>query len=187
MNESNSTSEIKTFRWTTPELVAIGVFAALIRIAGLSIVLASGGMNPIGLILLGAVSTALLIVLLHKSPVTGTLTLYILIYALFSILVMGSGLDRILTVMLAAIIVDLLSLIWGGYNKTWKIILAVGLLDLISRGLVLIIVYLVSREYPGMILIAFLAICSVYAGNILGLFVGRSFVKELRIAGVIRR
>lgn len=173
--------------WATSELVAIGVFAALIRVAGLAIALAGGGMNPLALMLRNAAATALLVVLLHKSPKVGTLSLYVVIYGLLSVLLMGSGLMTLPGTLLAALFVDGAFACAGGYRTTPRILLAVGLCDLLTRSVSLGVGYLAMRESASMFVMAAGIVALAYLGCLAGLWVGARFVRELRLAGVIRR
>lgn len=173
--------------WATSELVAIGVFAALIRVVGLAIALAGGGMNPLALMLRNAAATALLVVLLHKSPRSGTLSLYVVIYGLLSLLLMGSGLMTLPGTLLAALAVDGLFALVGGYKTTGRILVAVGLCDLLTRCVSLGVGYLALRESTSMFLMAAGIVAVAYLGCLGGLWVGWRFVRELRQAGVIRR
>lgn len=173
--------------WATSELVAIGVFAALIRVVGLAIALAGGGMNPLALMLRNAAATGLLVVLLHKSPRSGTLSLYVVIYGLLSLLLMGSGLMTLPGTLLAALAVDGLFALVGGYKTTLRILLAVGLCDLLTRGVSLGVGYLAMRESASMFLMAAGIVAVAYLGCLGGLWVGWRFVRELRLAGVIRQ
>jgi energy-coupling factor transport system substrate-specific component len=173
--------------WSTSELVAIGVFAALIRIAGLAIVLAGGGMNPLALMLRNLAATALLVVLLHKSQKSGTLSLYIIIYSMLSVLLMGSGLMSLPATLLVGLLVDGLFVCCGGYRTTGRILLAVGLYDLLTRCISLGIGYLTIRESPSMFIMAAGIVALAYLGCLAGLWVGARFVRDLRAAGVIRQ
>ncbi len=173
--------------WTTSELVAVGVFAALIRVVGLAIALAGGGMNPLALMLRNAAATGLLVVLLHKSSKVGTLSLYVLVYGIFSLLLMGSGIMTLPGTLVSAVLIDALFAVFGGYRTTGRILLAVGLYDLLSRCVSLVVGYLAMRESAGMFMMAMGIVILAWLGCLGGLWLGAMFVRELRQAGVIRR
>jgi energy-coupling factor transport system substrate-specific component len=177
----------RTFRWPTSELVAIGVFAALVRVVGLAIALAGGGMNPLTLILRNTAATALLVVLLHKSPRSGTLGLFVIIYGLLSVLLMGSGVMTLPGTLLAALVVDVGMACLGGYGSTWRILLAVGAFDLLTRSVSMVIGYVAVRESPAMFYMALGIVGLAYVGCLIGLGVGAAMVRELREAGAIRQ
>jgi energy-coupling factor transport system substrate-specific component len=167
--------------------VAIGVFAALVRVVGLAVALAGGGMNPLTLVLRNAAATALLVVLLHKSPRSGTLGLFVIIYGLLSVLLMGSGVRTLPGTLVAALAVDVGMACLGGYRSTWRILLAIGVYDVLTRSVSLAIGYLTVRESPAMFYMAAGVVGLGYVGCLVGLGVGAAVVRELREAGAIRR
>jgi energy-coupling factor transport system substrate-specific component len=173
--------------WTTSDLVTIGVFAALIRVVGLSVALVGGGMNPLALMLRNAAASALLVVMLHKSPRTGTLSLYVVVYGILSILLMGSGVMTLPGTLLATLLVDGVFACTGGYRTTARIVAAVAACDLLTRCASLGIGYLTMRESAGMFVMVSIIVAVAYVGCLMGLWVGVRFVRELRAAGVVRR
>ncbi len=172
--------------WRTSDLVAVGAFAALIRVVGLAIVLAGGAMNPAVMLLRNLAATALLIVLLHKAPRRGVLTLYSSIYGLFSMLIMGNVMS-LPGLMIPAVVTDLVIFAAGGYRSTVRMVLAVALYDFLGRALALGISMLTVRENAGMLMMAVMITSFGYLGCVLGLPVGVKLVRELRLAGIIRR
>lgn len=171
--------------WRTSDLVAVGAFAALIRVAGLAIVLAGGAMNPAVMSFRNMAATALLIVLVHKAPRPGVLSLYSLIFGLFSLLLMGS-ISSLPAILVPAMICDGLFWLFGGYRSTFRIVSAVALYDVMCRALALGFSVLTVRENTGMLIMALMITAFAYVGCLLGLPVGIKLVRELRLAGVIR-
>lgn len=173
-------------RWRVSELITIGIFAAVIKVSSLAIALAGGGMNPVSLMLKNAVFTALLVVLLHKVRVFGTLTLFTLISAVVSLLLMGAGLTLLPAMLLAGLASEALVMALGGYGRTLPLLLGVGCYDLLSKGLSLAFSWLMMREQPALMLTSTVMVTVGYAGSLLGLWGGVAFVKELRHAGIVR-
>ncbi|SNS07508.1 energy-coupling factor transport system substrate-specific component [Humidesulfovibrio mexicanus] len=173
-------------RWRVSELITIGIFAAVIKVSSLAIALAGGGMNPVSLMLKNAVFTALLVVLLHKVRVFGTLTLFTLISAVVSLLLMGAGLALLPAMLLAGLASETLVMALGGYGRTVPLLLGVGCYDLLSKGLSLAFSWLMMREQPALMVTSTVMVTVGYAGSLLGLWFGVAFVKELRHAGIVR-
>lgn len=174
-------------RWQVSELITIGIFAAVIKVSSLAIALAGGGMNPVSLVLKNAVFTALLVVLLHKVRVFGTLTLFTLISAVVSLLLMGAGLTLLPAMLLAGLASEALVLSLGGYGRTVPLLLGVGCYDLLSKALALGFSWLMMREQPALMLTSTVMVTVGYVGSLLGLWGGVAFVKELRHAGIVRK
>lgn len=174
-------------RWLVSELITIGIFAAVIKVSSLAIALAGGGMNPVTLILKNAVFTALLVVLLHKVRVFGTLTLFTLISAVVSLLLMGAGITLLPAMLLAGLLSEALVKVLGGYGRTAALMLGVAMFDLLSKALALGFSWLMMREQPALMITSTVMVTVGYLGSLLGLFGGVAFVKELRHAGIVRR
>lgn len=174
-------------RWQVSELITIGIFAAVIKVSSLAIALAGGGMNPVTLVLKNAVFTALLIVLLHKVRVFGTLTLFTLISAVVSLLLMGAGLTLLPAMLLAGLASETLVKVLGGYGRTAALMLGVAMFDLLSKALALGFSWLMMREQPALMLTSTVMVTVGYVGSLLGLWGGVAFVKELRHAGIVRK
>ncbi len=172
--------------WNTRELVLIGTFAALIKLITLTVSLMGGGMNPVTLLLKNIVATALLVVLFHKVPRVGVLTLYVLQQAIIMMMLMGSGLIILPGYLVAALLVEGGAHLLGGYRNTWAILLSIGLYDLFSRAISLGLSWLFMRENSALFLAAFTIIAVGYLGCLIGLRTGVRFVREFRHAGFIR-
>lgn len=93
------------------ELVVIGVFAASVKVVTMLIALAGGGLNPVSLILKNLVFTTLMVVLLYKVRKTGALTLFSLVSALISFVLLGGGITSIPSSLCSAMLTEL-CVIW---------------------------------------------------------------------------
>ncbi|MGE4488283.1 MAG: MptD family putative ECF transporter S component [Kiritimatiellales bacterium] len=178
----------KPFYWKTEDLIVVGLFTALNRVASLLVSLLGGGMNPITMILKNAVSTALLIVLVSRVRRFGILVLYTLISHAVGFLVSGGYMISLLPAfLLSGLICDTLIAVTGGYRKLSAVVFGMVLYDLLGRLLALSFSWLVLRESPAMFMIGAAIVAVGYIGCLLiGVPCGIRFVKELRHAGIIR-
>jgi energy-coupling factor transport system substrate-specific component len=178
----------KPFYWKTEDLIVVGLFTALNRVASLLVSLLGGGMNPITMILKNAVSTALLVVLVSRVRRFGILVLYTLISHAVGFLISGGYMISLLPAfLLAGLISDTLITATGGYRKLSAVVFGVILYDLLGRVLSLAFSWLVLRESPAMFMIGAAIVAVGYIGCLLiGVPCGIRFVKELRHAGIIR-
>ncbi len=175
----------KTTYWSAQELVTIGVFAAVIKVSTLLVALMGGGMNPLTLVAKNCLFIMLLVVLLHKVPRLGTLTLVNLIHILVSFLLMGQGMLSIPAIVVVCLLAEGLIYIAGGYKKLSALLLGIIFADFASKGVSLLLSYLAVREQGGMILMAALFVMIGSFGSLIGLYCGVRFTKELRHAGLI--
>ena len=171
--------------WPTQELVTIGVFAAVIKASTLMVAFMGGGMNPVTLIAKNCLFAMLMIVLLHKAPRVGTLTLATLINILVSLVLMGQGMLSIPVSLVVCLLAEGAIAACGGYQKTSAVVLGVLFFEIGTKTVSLLMSYLSLREQPGMMLsvVAFVVIGSL--GTFMGLFCGIRFTRELRHAGII--
>ncbi len=177
----------KSRHWPVRELIVIGIFAAVVKVASLVIALIGGGMNPLTLLAKNAVFTSLLVVLLHKVPRLGTLTLFIGVSAIVSLLLMGSGAILLPVSLVAALLSELVILLAGGYRRTIGIMMGVAVYDLSSKGLSLGLSWLVMREQSALLITISIMVAIGYIGALIGLGSGHLFVKELRHAGIVHQ
>ncbi len=171
--------------WPTQELVTIGVFAAVIKASTLLVAFMGGGMNPVTLMAKNCLFAMLMIVLLHKAPRTGTLTLATLINILVSLVLMGQGMLSIPGSLVVCLLAEGVIAACGGYRKTTAIVLGVLFFEIGSKAFSLIVSYLSLREQPGMMLSVFAFVAIGSLGTFMGLFCGIRFTRELRHAGII--
>lgn len=171
--------------WPTQELVTIGVFAAVMKASSVLVALMGGGMNPLTLIAKNCLFAMFMIVLLHKVPRTGSLTLVVLINTLVSMLLMVHSVFSVVGFFLVCILAEGVIAVCGGYRKTTAIVIGVLFFELGSKAFSLFISYLAMREQPGLLLTvtAFVAIGAI--GTFAGLLCGVRFTKELRHAGIL--
>ena len=172
--------------WEARELVLIGVFAAAAKLSSLLIALAGGGMNPIGLVAKNLVYTTLMIVLLTKVPKWGTLLLFTVISMIVSVCLLGGSLTLLPAALVAALIGEAAVWITGGAGKRWAPWVAVGMYDLMSKGLSLGVSYLFMRESPALLTIIIPIVACGYLGSLFGLWFGWKTVGELKHAGFVR-
>jgi energy-coupling factor transport system substrate-specific component len=172
--------------WEVRELVVIGIFAAITKVSSLLVALAGGGMNPLSLMLKNVVFTALIIVLLFKIRKFGALTLFMVVGAVFSMLLMGGGFFMLPVMVLAGLVAEGCIVLLGGYDTNRNIVLGVAIYDIVSKLLAVGVSYLYVREQPQMLIVTGIMVGIGYIGAIAGLFVGTAFVKELRHAGIVR-
>ncbi|MBK5937116.1 MptD family putative ECF transporter S component [Halorhodospira sp. 9621] len=171
--------------WSVSDLVMVGTFAALAKVAGLLIVLFGGGMNPVTLMASSIVSTALLLVLLHKVQRLGTLTIFLLVSAVVDILVLGGNPVRIPASLLAGVLAEGVIWLLGGYRRMFGLIIGVAVHELLARAISLGVGALLVREEPRLLLMVAAVVVVSYIGSLLGLWLGRRFIEELRHAGII--
>ncbi len=168
------------------ELVIIGVFAAVIKVSSILVALVGGGMNPLTLIIKNLLFTTLTIVLLYKVRKFGALTLFLLVNAIVSTLLMGGALFLIPSMLIAGPIAEVVILGLGGYNKSINLIIGVGLYDLMYKTGSVGLSWLFMREQQEMVIMSAIIVGISYIGAFMGLFTGAMFVKELRHACIIR-
>ncbi len=172
--------------WKPSELIVIGIFTGLIKVASLLIALAGGGMNPVTLVLKNTVATSLLIILVHKVPRFGVLSLYALINSLVSLLMMGGNPMGLFGVLLGGVVCDLFLRLVDGYKTPLWILVGVAGFDFISRLVSLGYSFLLYREEPSLFIMGTIVVSLGYLGCLMGLGAGSVFVKELKHAGIIR-
>ncbi len=172
--------------WHLQDLVTIGVFAAVTKVSSLLVALIGGGMNPLTMVLKNLIFTTLVVVLLYKVRKFGTLTLFILVNTLISMLLMGGNLFLLPPMLLAGLLAEGIIVMFGGYTKSVLLILGVGIYDLLYKSSALALSWLYMREQQELLIMATIAVVIGYAGSLIGLFTGIFFVKELRHACIIR-
>jgi len=176
------------FYWNSEQLIVVGLFTALNRVAALMVTLVGGGMNPLTLLLRNGIATALLIVMVARVRRFGTLLLYTMVGQILAFLITGGVMIALLPAfLLAALISDSLIAAAGGYRKLHAVVIGVMLYDLLGRVLALSYSYLRVREAPGMFFFGAAVVALGYLGCLLiGVPGGIKFVRELRHAGIIR-
>ncbi|PID78326.1 MAG: hypothetical protein CSA18_02015 [Deltaproteobacteria bacterium] len=172
--------------WEMRELVSIGVFAAVTKVSSLLVALVGGGMNPVSLILKNLLFTTLTIVLLYKIRKFGTLTLFLLVNSIISLLLMGGNIFLIPPMFFAGIISEGIILASGGYDKSFSLMLGVGFYDLIYKISAVLLSWVFMREQKELVIMSAVIVAIGYSGALIGLFTGSLFVKELRHACIIR-
>ncbi|MDD4732062.1 MAG: MptD family putative ECF transporter S component [Desulfovibrio sp.] len=173
--------------WPVRDLITVGIFAAIIKIASLVVAFAGGGMNPLTLLLKNGIHTTLLVVLLYKVRRFGTLTLFICVSAVVGLLLMGSGITLLPAMIVAGLLAEACILLWGGYGNALALVLGVALFDLLGKSLSLGLSWVMMREQPALLITVSLMVAVGYAGSVMGLGGGVLFVRELRHAGIVRR
>ncbi len=172
--------------WKMRELVIIGVFAAVIKVSSILVALVGGGMNPLTLILKNLLFTTLTIVLLYKVRKFGALTLFLLVNAIVSMLLMGGAVFLIPPMIISGLIAEAVILGLGGYSKSINLMIGVGLYDLLYKTGSVGLSWLYMREQQEMVIMSAIVVGIGYIGAVMGLFTGAMFVKELRHACIIR-
>ncbi|MCG8638992.1 MAG: MptD family putative ECF transporter S component [Desulfobacterales bacterium] len=172
--------------WEMRELVVIGVFAAVTKVSSILVALVGGGMNPLTLILKNLLFTTLAMVLLYKVRKMGALTLFLLVNAMVSMLLMGGGLFLIPPMILAGLVAEGVIMVLGGYGRSINLMIGVGLYDLLFKAGSVGISFLYMREQQEMVVMSAIIVGIGYIGALLGLVTGALFVKELRHACIIR-
>ncbi|MFP4030928.1 MAG: MptD family putative ECF transporter S component [Desulfococcaceae bacterium] len=172
--------------WEVRELAVIGIFAALTRVSTLLVALVGGGMNPATLVLKNLLFTSLLVVLLFKVRKFGALILFVVVNALFSMLLMGGGFFLLPAMLAAGLVAEGMIRVLGGYRKRFALMAGVAVYDLLSKAGALGVSWLFVREQPGMLAMAAVMVGIGYLGAVGGLFAGVAFVKELCHAGIVR-
>lgn len=177
---------LKRRYWEVRELAVIGIFAALTRVSTLLVALVGGGMNPLTLVLKNLLFTSLLVVLLFKVRKFGALILFVVVNALFSMLLMGGGFFLLPAMLAAGLVAEGLVFVLGGYRKRFALMAGVAVYDLLSKAGALGVSWLFVREQPGVLAMAAVMVGIGYLGALGGLFAGAAFVKELCHAGIVR-
>ncbi|MCG5529887.1 MptD family putative ECF transporter S component [Halorhodospira halochloris] len=172
--------------WQVTELVVIGIFAAVAKVSGILIILIGGGMNPITIIASNVISAALLLVLMHKTQKPGTLLIFLLVSAIIDILVLGGNPIRIPASLVAGGVAEGLIYMLGGYRRMAALIIGVAFYDLLSRVITIGFAWLMGREEPWIIIMVTIMVSITYLGTLIGLWLGRRFIGELRHAGIVR-
>lgn len=172
--------------WNAHELVVLGVFSAAAKVSTLLVALAGGGMNPATLLAKNLIFTTLLVVMLYKVRKPGTLTLFVLVNMLISLLLLGSSVTLLPAMLGAALLAEGATLAAGGTHRSWGPLLAVAVYDVFFRIFSLGMSWLVMRENPTMVLMALPVVALGYLGALAGLFTGLRAVRELRHAGIVR-
>ncbi len=172
--------------WQLQDLVTIGIFAAVTKVSSLLVALIGGGMNPLTLVLKNLLFTSLAIVLLYKVRKFGTLTLFIAVCSLISLLLLGGNIFLLPAMLFAGLVAEGVILLVGGYRKSVALIVGIGLYDLLYKCSSLGLSWLYTREQQGLMVMVAVIVAIGYIGSLLGLFTGFFFVKELRHACIIR-
>ncbi|CAK7006099.1 MAG: hypothetical protein DELT_00243 [Desulfovibrio sp.] len=170
--------------WQVRELVMLGVFSAAAKVSTLVVALIGGGMNPVSLMAKNAVFTTLLLVLLFKIRKPGTLSLFMAVNFMISLLLLGGSVTLLVPLIIAAAVAEGATGLSGGMRKPWGPFIAAGVYDLVNKALSLGMSWLVARENPALIAVVVPFVLFGYLGSLLGLFTGWKAVKELRRAGL---
>lgn len=172
--------------WEMRDLVVVGIFAAVTKVAGLLVVLVGGGMNPITFILKNLLLTTLVIVLLYKVCKFGTLALFVLVNTIVSALFLGGGIFLLPPMLAACLLAEGAIVALGGYRKGIGLLVGVAIFDFMYRAISLGFSLLYSREKPELLLVSFIIVVIGYSGSLIGLWTGKKMVRELRHACIIR-
>ena len=172
--------------WQARELVLVGVFATTSKLTAILIALASGGMNPLGLIAKNLVFTLLLVILLYKVRKPGTLLLFAVVSALMTLMMLGTNVMLLPPMLLAAAVAEIIAWTFQGWKRNWGVIAIMAIFDLVYKAATLFVSYLMVRESPAVFSVLLPFIVLAYVGSLLGLGAGIGCVKELRHAGIIR-
>ncbi len=172
--------------WETGELVTIGVFAALIKISTILVAVAGGGMNPITLVLKNVIATSLLIILIHKVKKFGVLTLFTIITSIVSFLLLGNNMAFFPGAIFFSFVCDAIIHYFGKGEKTFVIILVVGIFDFSSRFVSLCYSWFLFKETIELFIVGATIVAVGYLGCLIGLITGSIFAKELKHAGIIK-
>ncbi len=175
-----------TSRWTVQDLVVIGVFSAAAKISSILVTIMGGGPNPLGFIAKNLIFTTMLVVMLYRVRKELTLSLFVCINLIISMLLLGASVTSIATALGAALIAEACVYISGGMQKKWGPVLAVAIYDILFKVFSLFVTWLYSRENPAMLVPVIIIVSIGYIGAFMGLFVGVKTVKELKHAGIIR-
>jgi Hypothetical bacterial integral membrane protein (Trep_Strep). len=170
--------------WHVRELVMIGVFSAAAKVTTLAVALIGGGMNPVTLLAKNCVFTTLVLVLLFKVRKPGTLTLFMTINFLITMLLLGGRVTLLVPLIAGAALAE--GAIWlsGGMQRPWGPFVGIAVYDLAQKILSLCMTWLVSRENPALLYVVVPFVAIGYIGSVIGLFTGYKAVKELRRAGL---
>ena len=185
-SKSSLASAVTASYWSVQELVVIGVFSAAVKISTLLVALVGGGPNPVGFLVKNLVFTTLFVVMLYRVRRPGTLTLFILINMLISMLLLGANVSLLPSMLGGALLAEFVVLAGGGMKRAWGPVLGVAVYDLTSKILSLGISWLFMRENPAMFMVVVPFVVIGYIGSVGGLFTGVRAVGELRHAGIIR-
>lgn len=175
----------KRRHWPARDLITIGIFATVVKISTLAVTLIFGNMTPLTLLVKNVLFTSLLVALLHKVPRFGTLTLFIGVSTIASLLLMGNGAVLLPASLVAGLLCELIILAFGGYRRATSILLGVAVYALASKGLSLGFSWLTMRGQTDLSANACIIMSLGCVGTMIGLGCGHLLVKELRHAGII--
>lgn len=175
------------FHWENIDLISVGTFAALIRVSTYLITICGGGMNPIAFIIKNTIITSLVVVLCHKVPRFGVLTLYSIVTYLFSLIIAGSFSLSIPVVLCCSLLGDCFIYFGSKINQLWSILLAVIFYELGTKLIGILYSLLFVREDIRLLIVPAIVVSIGCIGSFIGLFFGVSLLKELRHAGIIRK
>ena len=170
--------------WQVRELVMLGVFSAAAKVATLAVALVGGGMNPLTLMAKNCIFTTLLLVLLFKVRKAGTLSLFMAVNFLISLLLLGGSVSLLASLVVGAAVAEAAIYVAGGTHKPWGPFVGVAVYDFLSKVLSLAMSWLISRENPALLYVVVPFVVFGYIGSVIGLFTGYKAVKELRHAGL---
>ena len=170
--------------WQVRELVMLGVFSAAAKVATLAVALVGGGMNPLTLMAKNCIFTTLLLVLLFKVRKAGTLSLFMAVNFLISLLLLGGSVSLLASLVVGAAVAEAAVYAAGGMHKPWGPFVGVAVYDFLSKVLSLAMSWLISRENPALLYVVVPFVVFGYIGSVIGLFTGYKAVKELRHAGL---
>jgi energy-coupling factor transport system substrate-specific component len=165
----------RLFDWENIDLITVGTFAALIRVSTYLITICGGGMNPFAFILKNI-----------KVPRPGVLTLYMLVNYLFSLALTGSVPISVPTLVICALLADLIICYGARIHRNSAILAGVLFYKLSSVSVGFAWQFLVVREDPRLMLMPLAIVMIGSIGYVLGLPVGMKLLKELRHAGIVR-
>lgn len=171
--------------WPVRDLVMLGVFAAAAKLSTLLVALVGGGMNPVTLLAKNCIFTILLLVLLCKVRKPGTLTLFIIVNMLVSLMLLGGVVSLLVPMLVSALLGEAAIALCGGAHKTLPVMVGVAVYDLMSKLLSVGMSWLFMRENPVMLYVVIPVVAIGYVGSVAGLFCGNQAIKELRHAGFI--
>ncbi len=177
----------KLFHWENIDLISVGTFAALIRVSTYLITICGGGMNPISFIIKNIIITSLVVVLCHKVPKFGVLTLYSIVNYLFSLIITGSFALSIPVVLCCALLGDCFIYFGRKINQLFSILLAVLFYELGTKLIGFLYSIFFVREDIRLLIMPAIVVSIGCIGSVIGIFAGKSLLKELRHAGIIRK
>lgn len=177
---------MQKYYWSVQDLVTIGIFAAMAKVITLCAVLITGGMNPVGLIAKNVFFTMISLILLYKVQKQWTFLLFILVSIIVNTLFFGASIMLFPPMIVGVLCAEYFFKLCNGYSTISLLLCGVFLYDTVSKIISVFFTWLFLRENAALFYVIGGVIGIGYLGSIIGIFLGKAAIKELRCAGILK-